>query len=237
MNITGINNIVLLFALLISCVVNLPIEDEEEDADQLDIEIDNEEIEDMLNTTVSRIVNDPIESNSNKSALSEKLDVADDLGVKIVSNAQNIFGSLISIASNLFDIKTKAAVQGIDTASKTAEAISNSETAGKIIDTGTSIAKVAGEGAIRLGETVAVGGKIVGDGLSTAGAVAAPVVLNTAMATVDGVEAVTRAKICLFICPFQKGEEKENCRKQNCGKIDRSDNLDYYDGDFRGDWV
>merc|ERR1712241_1381763 len=99
----------------------------------------------MLNITVSRIVNDPLESSSNKSILSEKLDVADDLGVKIVSNAQNIFGSFISIASHLFDIKTKATVQGIDT--------------------GASIAKVAGEGAIRLGETVAVGGKIVGDGL------------------------------------------------------------------------
>ena len=192
---------------------------------------------DLVNTTNTRIVNDPpLENSTNKSIVVEKLDKVDNVGANLVSNAQNIFGSFINIASNLFDIKTKATVKGIGAASRTANTLAKSDTAGKLRDAGENAAKVAGEGARRLGETVVVGGKIIGEGVSKASVVAAPVVLGAAKATATGVEKLTRLKICLFICPLRKEEEKDNCRKKNCGKIDRSDNLDYYDGDFRGDW-
>ena len=61
-----------------------------------------------------------------------------------------------------------------------------------------------------------------------------PVVLNTGVAAIRGIEDISRIKTCLFLCPLQGEEDRKKCRKDNCGKKDRSDNLDYYDGDFEG---
>lgn len=91
------------------------------------------------------------------------------------------------------------------------------------------------EGTRRLGETIVEGSRIVAQEVSKVAAATAPIVLDAGMATANGLEDLTRLKICILLCPLQ-GEKKkqEKCRKDNCGKKDRSDGIDYYDGDFRG---
>merc|ERR1712001_595791 len=119
--------------------------------------------------------------------------------------------------------------------SRTAEDIANSKSADKFIDASVKAGRIAVDGTIRLGEIVVEGSKIAAQEASKVAAAAGPTVVNVGIATANGVQDLTRLKICIFLCPLQGNEEKkEKCRKDNCEKKDRSDGIDYYDGDFRG---
>ena len=190
--------------------------------------------EEYVNVT-TKIVNDNIKENNNQSVIAEKLANTDNAAASIIANTQNIFGSIISIAANLFDIKAEATIRGVNAAGKTAEAIKNSETAAKLLEAGETIAEITVEGTKVLGEAAVEGSRRIGETVSKAGAAAAPIAIRTAEATAEGAQRVTRLTICALVCPLRKKEEdKKDCQKENCGKLDKSDNLDYYDGDYTG---
>ena len=259
------------------------------------MKIDEEYDDDIFdNTTSSRIVNEPKQDSDtiddtpqilNKTKnVPKPLEKVDNVGSAVISSATNIFGSLFGIASRILDVKAEATVEGIGIASRTAEdiansntagkfvnatlkaggvavegigrlggaiiegsrvgigaasrtvdAIANSKTTGKIVDASINAGRVAVEGTRRVGETVVEGSRIIGQEASKAAEVGIPIVLNAGIATANGLEDLARLKICIFLCPLQGGKEKqEKCRKDNCEKKDRSDGIDYYDGDFRG---
>lgn len=227
-----LNNLVFISILLVSIGNSLPVVENETD------EILEASEDEISNITSTRIVNDPDneekETNTKDEIKGTSLDIAENVGSNTVSSARNIFGNFLNIATKVVDLQARAIVQGISTASKTAEAISNSEAAQKAADVSVKTAGVVVEGTRALGETVIKGSRVVGEGVSKAAEVVAPVVLNTGLAAINGIEDISRIKICLFLCPLQGEEDREKCRKDNCGKKDRSDGLDYYDGDFKG---
>ena len=211
---------------------SLPIDEEESN------EINVEREKEVSNITNTRIVNNPSakekETNAKDEIKETSLDIAENVGSNTISSATNIFGSFLNIATKVVDLQARAIVQGVSAASRTAEAISNSEAANKVADVSLKTAGVAVEGSRRLGETIIKGIRDVGEGVSKAAEVAGPVVLNTGVAAIRGIEDISRIKICLFLCPLQGEEDRKKCRKDNCGKKDRSDNLDYHYGDFEG---
>jgi len=227
-----LKNCVCILFLIVSIAKSLPVEDIE--TEEILEGSDNE----ALNVTNTRIVNNPSkeenETNTKDKIKKTSVDIAENVGSNTIAGASNIFGNFLSIATKVVDLQARAIVQGVDTASKTADAISKSEAANKIADVSLKTAGVAVEGSRRLGETIIEGSRVVGEGVSKAAAVAAPVVLNSGLGLITGIEDLSRIKICLFICPLQGKEDQEQCRKDNCGKKDRSDGLDYYDGDFKG---
>lgn len=211
---------------------SLPLDEKESN------EINVDSVKEVSNITNTRIVNNPSAEEKDKNAKDEiketSVDIAENVGSNTISSARNIFGSFLNIATKVVDLQARAIVQGVSAASRTAEAISNSEAANKVADVSLKTAGVAVEGSRRLGETIIKGSRAVGEGVSKAAEVAGPVVLNTGVAAIRGIEDISRIKTCLFLCPLQGEEDREKCRKDNCGKKDRSDNLDYYDGDFEG---
>ena len=72
----------------------------------------------------------------------------------------------------------------------------------------------------------------VQEAVSRAGSTATPTLVQAATTAGDIAGRIIRLGICTLVCPIQTGEDKEKCQKEHCGKQDRSDNLDYYDGDF-----
>merc|ERR1711997_365712 len=98
--------------------------------------------------------NEEKETNTKDEIKGTSLDIAENVGSNTVSSARNIFGNFLNIATKVVDLQARAIVQGVSTASKTAEAISNSEAAQKVADVSVKTAGVAVEGTRALGETI-----------------------------------------------------------------------------------
>merc|ERR1712038_438392 len=122
----------------------------------MDEEYDDAE---FSNSTASRIVNDPKEISSNPRK-PQPLQKADNVGSTIISRTTNILGGLFSIASKIIDAKAEATVEGIGIASRTAEDIANSQTAGKFINATVKAGSAAVEGARRIGGAIVEGGRV-----------------------------------------------------------------------------
>ena len=210
------NKFVWIFVIVISISNSLPLDEKESN----EINVENEK--EASNITKTRIVNNPSAEEKDTNAKDEiketSLDIAENVGSNTISSASNIFGSFLNIATKVVDLQARAIVQGVSAASRTAEAISNSEAANKVADVSLKTAGVAVEGSRRLGETIIKGIRVVGEGVSKAAEVAGPVVLNTGVAAIRGIEDISRIKICLFLCPLQGEEDRKKCRKDNCGK-------------------
>ena len=210
------NKFVWIFVIVISISNSLPLDEKESN----EINVENEK--EASNITKTRIVNNPSAEEKDTNAKDEiketSLDIAENVGSNTISSASNIFGSFLNIATKVVDLQARAIVQGVSAASRTAEAISNSEAANKVADVSLKTAGVAVEGSRRLGETIIKGIRVVGEGVSKAAEVTGPVVLNTGVAAIRGIEDISRIKICLFLCPLQGEEDRKKCRKDNCGK-------------------
>ena len=154
--------------------------------------------------------------------LAERITTITDTGSKLIEDLLATLESSARIIRDIIEAKRKIAEPLLEGTAKALETLSESKAIERTLETV---------------QTVATAGLQASTGISTA--------LSRAGASTNGarlVQGITsvseiggrvlRLAICTLICPIQSGDERKSCQKDNCGKIDRSDNLDYYDGDY-----
>ena len=158
--------------------------------------------------------------------LAERITTITDTGSKLIEDLLATLESSARIIRDIIEAKRKIAEPLLEGTAKALETLSESKAIERTLETV---------------QTVATAGLQASTGITTA--------LSRAGASTNGarlVQGITsvseiggrviRLAICTLICPIQSGDERKTCQKDNCGKIDRSDNLDYYDGDFEEDF-
>ena len=157
----------------------------------------------------------------------DAIDLADRIS-SITDSSSNLIEDLLAtlassakIIRDILEAKRKIAEPILEGTAKALETLSESKAIERTLETV---------------QTVATAGLQASTGITTAlsraGSSASPRLLQTITGVSEISGRVVRLAICTLICPIQSGDERRTCQKENCGKVDKSDNLDYYDGDF-----
>ena len=161
------------------------------------------------------------DTTSSDDDLASRVSSVTDSSSKIIENLQQIIASSTKILRDLLEAKIRIGEPLLKATSETLQTLAETKAIERTLETVGNIADA---------------GIKAHSGISTALASART---SSAPALVQGITQVSdiggrviRLAICVIICPLQHGEERKTCQKDNCGKIDRSDNLDEYDGDY-----
>ena len=192
------------------------------------VPVSNEDVKQRLKRQSEDEAEDKSDSDTDadNDDLAERITTITDTGSKLIEDLLATLESSARIIRDIIEAKRKIAEPLLEGTAKALETLSESKAIERTLETV---------------QTVATAGLQASTGITTA--------LSRAGASTNGarlVQGITsvseiggrviRLAICTLICPIQSGDERKTCQKDNCGKIDRSDNLDYYDGDFEEDF-
>jgi len=162
---------------------------------------------------------------SSSSKIIENLQENLESATKILRNiidARKIAEPLVEAASKSIIDARRVAEPLVEAARKSLEAISQSKAIERTLETVATV----GTAGIKASSGISA--------LSRTGTSATPTLVQGLTSAGDIGRRVIRLAICTLVCPHQNGEEQKTCRKDNCGQIDKSDDLDEYDGDYVG---
>jgi len=164
---------------------------------------------------------DEVDDNSSEEDIADRVAEIADSSSTLIADLLLTLESTAKIIRDILEAKRRIAEPILEGTARALETLSESKALERTLDT-VQIVATAGIQA-STGLTTA---------LSRAGDSATPRLVQgiTSVSEIGG--RVVRLAICTLICPLQTGDERDTCRKDNCGKIDKSDNLDYYDGDY-----
>ena len=154
--------------------------------------------------------------------LAERITTITDTGSKLIEDLLATLESSARIIRDIIEAKRKIAEPLLEGTAKALETLSESKAIERTLETVQTVATAGLQASTGITTALAKAGE------STSGARLIQGI--TSVSEIGG--RVIRLAICTLICPIQNGEERKTCQKENCGKIDRSDGLDYYDGDY-----
>jgi len=187
------------------------------------VPVSNERVQNRLKRqSEDEETSDSDSDTDNDDDLAERITTITDTGSKLIEDLLATLESSARIIRDIIEAKRKIAEPLLEGTAKALETLSESKAIERTLETV---------------QTVATAGLQASTGITTA--------LSRAGSSTNGARLlqgitsaseiggrVIRLAICTLICPIQSGDERKTCQKENCGKIDRSDNLDYYDGDY-----
>lgn len=161
------------------------------------------------------------DNNSSSDGLASGISSVADSSSQIIENLQSILESSVKILRDILEAKRRIGEPLLEATGRTLEALSESKAIERTLET---VGVVAAAG-IQASSGISTA-------LSRAGTSATPALVEGISSASDIGGRVIRLAICTIICPLRNGEERKTCQKEHCGKIDKSDNLDEYDGDY-----
>ena len=161
------------------------------------------------------------DNNNDGDDIASRISSITDSSGKIIENISSTLQSSSKTLTELVEAKRRIAEPLLEALAKILESLAESRAIERTIET---VGTVASAG-IKATTGIATA-------LSRAGDSATPGLIGVATTAGDIGGRIIRLAICTLICPIQSGDEREKCQKDNCGPIDKSDNLDEYDGDY-----
>lgn len=162
----------------------------------------------------------------NTEDIADRITSGIDSSSKLIQDLLATLESSAKIIRDILEAKRKIAEPLLEGTAKALETLSESKALERTIETVQVVAAAGLQASNGISTAITAGSRAFGGSSGT------PALIN-GIATVSDIGGrVIRLAICTLICPLQDGDERTTCRNDNCGKIDKSDNLDYYDGDY-----
>jgi len=192
------------------------------------VPVSNEDVKQRLKRQSEDEAEDKSDSDTDADSddLAERITTITDTGSKLIEDLLATLESSARIIRDIIEAKRKIAEPLLEGTAKALETLSESKAIERTLETVQTVATAGLQASTGITTALAKAGE------STNGARLVQGI--TSVSEIGG--RVIRLAICTLICPIQSGDERKTCQKDNCGKIDRSDNLDYYDGDFEEDF-
>jgi len=186
------------------------------------IPVSNEEVRHRFTRQSENVDSEESDNDdSNPVDLADRISAITDSSSTLIADLLAALASSAKIIRDILDAKRKIVEPLLEGTAKALETLSESKAIERTLETV---------------QTVAAAGLQATTGITTAlsrvGSSASPRLLQTITGVSEISGRVIRLAICTLICPIQSGDERRTCQKENCGKVDKSDNLDYYDGDY-----
>jgi len=162
----------------------------------------------------------------NTDEITDRITSITDSSSKLIQDLLSTLESSAKIIRDILEAKRKIAEPLLEGTAKALETLSESKAIERTLETVQTVAAAGLQASNGISTAITAGSRALG------GSSAAPALVQgiTSVSEIGG--RVIRLAICTLICPLQDGDERNSCRKDNCGKIDKSDNIDYYDGDY-----
>jgi len=162
----------------------------------------------------------------NTDEITDRITSITDSSSKLIQDLLLTLESSAKIIRDILEAKRKIAEPLLEGTAKALETLSESKAIERTLETVQTVAAAGLQASNGISTAITAGSRALG------GSSAAPALVQgiTSVSEIGG--RVIRLAICTLICPLQDGDERNSCRKDNCGRIDKSDNLDYYDGDY-----
>jgi len=189
------------------------------------VPVSNERVQNRLKRQSEDEETSDSDSDTNNDDLAERITTITDTGSKLIEDLLATLESSAKIIRDIIEAKRKIAEPLLEGTAKALETLSESKAIERTLETVQTVATAG------LQASAGITTALSRAGSSTSGARLLQGI--TSASEIGG--RVIRLAICTLICPIQSGDERKTCQKENCGKIDRSDNLDYYDGDYEED--
>jgi len=169
---------------------------------------------------------DDSENDSSKDELGDRISSITDTSSKLIQDLLSTLESSAKIIRDILEAKRKIAEPLLEGTARALETLSESKAIERTLETVQTVAKAGLEASNGISTAITAGSRALGSSSAT------PALVQGITSVSEIGSRVVRLAICTLICPLQDGDERNTCRKDNCGKIDRSDGLDYYDGDY-----
>jgi len=189
------------------------------------VPVSNERVQNRLKRQSEDEETSDSDSDTDNDDLAERITTITDTGSKLIEDLLATLESSAKIIRDIIEAKRKIAEPLLEGTAKALETLSESKAIERTLETVQTVATAG------LQASAGITTALSRAGSSTSGARLLQGI--TSASEIGG--RVIRLAICTLICPIQSGDERKTCQKENCGKIDRSDNLDYYDGDYEED--
>ena len=162
----------------------------------------------------------------NTDELADRITSITETSSNVIQDLLLTLESSAKIIRDILEAKRKIAEPLLEGTAKALETLSESKALERTLETVQTVAAAGLQASNGISTAITAGSRALG------GSSGAPALVQgiTSVSEIGG--RVIRLAICTLICPLQDGDERDTCRKDNCGKIDKSDNLDYYDGDY-----
>lgn len=169
---------------------------------------------------------DDSENDNSDDDLAERVSSIADSSSKLIQDLLATLENSAKIIRDILEAKRKIAEPLLEGTARALETLSESKAIERTLETVQTVAQAGLQATNGISTAITAGSRALGDSSAT------PALVQgiTSVSEIGG--RVIRLAICTLICPLQEGDERNTCRKDNCGKIDKSDNLDYYDGDY-----
>jgi len=169
---------------------------------------------------------DDSENDNSDDELADRVSSIADSSSQLIADLLATLENSAKIIRDILDAKRKIAEPLLEGTARALETLSESKAIERTLETVQTVAEAGLQATNGISTAITAGSRALG------GSSATPALVQgiTSVSEIGG--RVIRLAICTLICPLQDGDERNTCRKDNCGKIDKSDNLDYYDGDF-----
>lgn len=169
---------------------------------------------------------DDSENDNSDDELVDRVSSIADSSSQLIADLLATLENSAKIIRDILDAKRKIAEPLLEGTARALETLSESKAIERTLETVQTVAEAGLQATNGISTAITAGSRALG------GSSATPALVQgiTSVSEIGG--RVIRLAICTLICPLQDGDERNTCRKDNCGKIDKSDNLDYYDGDY-----